>query len=105
MVEGNPEQIIEKFRQNEIKILVTCKALDEGFDLPRIDTGVIVSATASIRQRIQRIGRILRRAPGKYNSKIYTIYVKGIEDSIFSTFKIRDMKGAADDIKNFHLEF
>lgn len=104
-IDGDPELILDKFRRNEINILVTCKALDEGFDLPRIDTGIIVSATSSIRQRIQRIGRVLRRASGKYTSRIYTIYVKNIEDRIFSTFEMKDLKGAATEIKNFHLKF
>jgi len=104
-VEGNPELIIEKFRKGDVNILVTCKALDEGFDLPKIDTGIIVSATSSIRQRIQRIGRILRKAQGKYKSSIYTVYVKNIEDRIFNTFEMKDMKGAADEIKHFHLKF
>lgn len=104
-VDRNRQDIIDDFRKDNIKILVTCKALDEGFDLPRIDTGIIASATASIRQRIQRIGRVLRMAPGKYNSSIYTIYVRGIEDSIFNTFEMRDMKGAANEMKNFHLSF
>ena len=104
-VDGSAKKELDKFRNDETKILVTCKALDEGFDLPKIDTGIIASATASIRQRIQRIGRVLRRSPGKYYSSIYTIYVRGIEDSIFDAFEMKDLKGAAEDIKNFHLEF
>ncbi|MFW5890962.1 MAG: DEAD/DEAH box helicase [bacterium] len=104
-VQGNQELILDKFRNGDFNILVTCKALDEGFDLPKIDTGIIVSATSSIRQRIQRIGRILRRAQGKYSSSIYTIYVKDIEDRIFNTFEMKDMKGAAEEIKHFHLKF
>lgn len=104
-IEGSPKIILDKFRNGEINILVTCKALDEGFDLPQIDTGIIVSATSSIRQRIQRIGRVLRKAQGKYSSSIYTIYVKGIEDRIFTTFEMKDMKGAAEEIKHFHLKF
>lgn len=104
-VKGNSKEDLNKFRNDDINVLVTCKALDEGFDLPKIDTGIIASATASIRQRIQRIGRILRRSPGKYHSTIYTIYVRGIEDDIFDTFELKDLKGASDKIRNFHLSF
>ena len=61
-VEGDTELILDKFRKGDINILVICKVLDEGFDLPKIDTGIILSTTSSIRQRIQRIGRISRKA-------------------------------------------
>ena len=43
----------------------TCRALDEGFDLPDIEVGIFAAMTKSPRQRIQRLGRVLRPADGK----------------------------------------
>ena len=62
-------------------MLVACRAIDEGFDFPRAQVAVIASGTKSIRQRIQRIGRVLRSAPDKEDAIIYTIYLNGLEEA------------------------
>jgi superfamily II DNA or RNA helicase len=62
------------FRRGEIDVLVTCRALDEGINVPDASLAVIVASTASTRQRIQRLGRVLRPWPDKKCAEIYTIY-------------------------------
>lgn len=62
---------ISNYREGKANILVSCRALDEGFDVPESNTGIIVAGTSSVRQWIQRMGRILRRTTGKEFSKIY----------------------------------
>ncbi len=64
---------LSEFYDGTCRILVTCTALDEGLNVPDIEVAVIVSQTMSLRQRIQRVGRALRR--GKKRAKIYTIYI------------------------------
>tara|TARA_B100000401_G_C52757990_1_gene696716 strand:- start:39 stop:1214 length:1176 start_codon:yes stop_codon:yes gene_type:complete len=64
---------LSEFYDGSCKILVTCTALDEGLNVPDIEVAVIVSQTMSLRQRIQRIGRAVRK--GKDKAKIYTIYI------------------------------
>ena len=68
------------FRRGMANCLVTCKALDEGLDVPDIGTAIISSSTASIRQRIQRLGRVLRPSPGKKEAVIFTIYATDLEE-------------------------
>ena len=63
------------YRQGVFNTIVTCRALDEGMNVPETAVAVVASATASNRQRIQRLGRALRPAPGKYMATIYTLYV------------------------------
>ncbi len=67
------------FKSGECEILVACRSLDEGIDVPSADVAVIASASRSTRQRIQRIGRVLRRAPGKSHAHVYTIYLADLE--------------------------
>jgi superfamily II DNA or RNA helicase len=55
-------------------VLVTCRALDEGINVPDASLAVIVASTASTRQRIQRLGRVLRPSAGKQHADIFTIY-------------------------------
>ena len=64
---------MSEFYDGTCRILVTCTALDEGLNVPDIEVAVIVSQTMSLRQRIQRVGRALRK--GKKRAKIYTIYI------------------------------
>jgi superfamily II DNA or RNA helicase len=67
------------FRRGAFDVLVTCRALDEGVNVPETAIAIIASATASTRQRIQRMGRVLRPAPGKSHASIYTIYATDVE--------------------------
>jgi len=96
---------LERYRKGDLNILVTCKALDEGLDVPNTSIGIIAAATSSIRQRIQRVGRILRKAPGKEFSKIYTIYVKGKEERIFTKKEMHELKKSAQKIEEVSLKF
>ena len=57
-----------------IDILITCKALDEGFDYPDVDAVLLLSSSSSTRQRIQRLGRALRVSDDKNDALIVTIY-------------------------------
>ena len=77
------------YRQGVFNVLVTCRALDEGINVPETDVAIIASSTRSIRQRIQRLGRVLRRARGKSRAKIYTIYTSTPEEERLSDEALR----------------
>lgn len=66
--------VLADFQADFFHTLIGCKALDEGFDVPDIDFGVIVSQTKTNRQRIQRLGRTIRKADKKRKPIIYTLY-------------------------------
>ena len=53
---------------------MTCRALDEGLNVPDTSVGIIVASTKSVRQRIQRMGRILRTSEGKEVGSIVTLF-------------------------------
>lgn len=71
--------ILGEYRRGEIDVLVTCRALDEGFNVPETEVGIIAASTATRRQRIQRLGRIVRPAKGKICASIYTLVATGPE--------------------------
>ena len=83
------------FRIGEARILVSCKALDEGLDVPDASIGIVVSATSVNRQRIQRLGRILRKNPGKDMAVLYYIYTRGTSES---GIYLDDLSGVTDEI-------
>ncbi|HEV2404435.1 MAG TPA: helicase-related protein, partial [Ktedonobacterales bacterium] len=52
--------ILERFRAGAYTKLVTGRVLNEGVDIPDCGVAVILSGTATRREYIQRLGRILR---------------------------------------------
>jgi superfamily II DNA or RNA helicase len=71
--------MLGQYRRGEIDVLVTCRALDEGFNVPETEVGIIAASTATRRQRIQRLGRVVRPAKGKTRASIYTLVATGPE--------------------------
>ena len=65
--------VLSDYRQGNIDVLVTCRALDEGFNVPETQVGIIAASTATRRQRIQRLGRVLRPIAGKDQAVVYTL--------------------------------
>jgi superfamily II DNA or RNA helicase len=68
------EENLNNFKNGNLNVLVSCTALDEGFDMPEADGAMILSASSSKRQRIQRMGRVLRITANKQNALIVTVY-------------------------------
>ena len=68
------EENLNNFKAGNLNVLVSCTALDEGFDMPEADGAMILSASSSKRQRIQRMGRVLRITANKQNALIVTVY-------------------------------
>lgn len=66
-------KMIAAYRSGAIEVLVTCRALDEGFNVPETEIGIIAASTATRRQRIQRLGRVLRPSKGKTGATVYTL--------------------------------
>jgi superfamily II DNA or RNA helicase len=65
---------LELFRFGQITKLVTCRALDEGLNVPDAEVAIIAAATTSSRQRIQRFGRVLRATENKEVAVICTLF-------------------------------
>lgn len=57
---------LRRFARGELRALVSARVLNEGLDVPDADVGVFVGATQQgERELVQRLGRLLRPAPGK----------------------------------------
>lgn len=66
---------IEEFNEMPTGILNTSQALDEGADLNGLNLAIVLSNTSSKRQKIQRIGRVIRKEEGKI-SEVFTLVMK-----------------------------
>lgn len=58
-------QILERFSRGDYGAIVTSKVLNEGVDVPEASVAIVVSGSGSVREHVQRLGRILRRRDGK----------------------------------------
>lgn len=68
------------FRLGVYDTLVTCRSLDEGLNVPDASIAVIVASTSSRRQRIQRLGRVLRVADAAKRAIVVTLYATPVEE-------------------------
>lgn len=59
------QTILDLFKTGVYMAIVASNVLNEGVDVPDASVGVILSGSASVREFIQRLGRILRRGEGK----------------------------------------
>lgn len=109
-----PDSIREKgldlFRKGIAKIIVSARSLIEGFNVPEIDVGIIAASSTSVRQRIQSIGRVLRKhktATGEEkNSVIYTLYAHNtVDEEIYRKIDWDKITGVDNNIYYLGLPF
>jgi superfamily II DNA or RNA helicase len=58
-------EILERFARGEYAAVATSKVLNEGVDVPEANVAVVISGSGSVREHVQRLGRVLRRREGK----------------------------------------
>jgi len=59
------KQILENFRSGKWPFLVNSRVLNEGVDVPEANIAVVISGTSTVREHVQRLGRILRKQDNK----------------------------------------
>ena len=69
------EDLQKQFEAGELQGLVAIRCLDEGVDIPAIETAVILASSGNPRQFIQRRGRVLRPHPNKQRATIFDMIV------------------------------
>jgi len=69
------EQNLNDVKTGKHNVIISTRVLDEGYNLPKLDTAIIASGQATPRQTIQRLGRVLRKKDTP--SVLYQLYVIG----------------------------
>ena len=78
------KSFLQGFRNGEYPVLVTSKVLNEGVDVPSAAVGVVFSGSGSVREHVQRLGRILRPSPGKAQAILYELVSAGTSEEYTS---------------------
>lgn len=76
------EVILEDFANGNYQALVAMHCLDEGVDVPSASKAIFMCSSNSSREFIQRIGRVIRRAPNKNHAEIYDLIVRPSRDKL-----------------------
>ena len=76
------KEILEAFNKGDYLALVASKVLNEGVNIPEANVAVILSGSATIREHVQRLGRILRRRQGKEATLYEVVSEDTVEDRI-----------------------
>jgi len=83
---------LKRFKEDEVNILCSTKALNQGFDIPNANIGIICGLTSKALSMVQRIGRLIRFEEGK-TGKIYIIYVKNSQEEKWLNKAVENLKG------------
>lgn len=74
------------FRSGVAQVIVSARSLIEGFNVPAADLGIIIAATSSVRQRVQTLGRLLRRSTAADGSEkqpvLHVLYASQTVDEL-----------------------
>ena len=65
--------ILQGFRSGEYPTLVVSHVLNEGVDVPEARVAILLSGSGSIREYVQRLGRILRKGSGNKQAVLYEV--------------------------------
>ena len=68
--------------------VATSKVLNEGVDIPEANVAIVISGSASVREHVQRLGRILRPRDGK-RAVLYELVTAGTTET-FTSARRRD---------------
>lgn len=68
---------LTRFANGQLAVITAPQVLDEGVDVPAADLAVIVAASRTQRQMIQRMGRVLRRKDDGRLARFAVLFIEG----------------------------
>ncbi|MCA9958911.1 MAG: hypothetical protein KC443_07750, partial [Anaerolineales bacterium] len=71
--------ILDGFRNGQYRAIVTSKVLNEGVDVPEAKVAVVLGGSATAREYVQRLGRVLRKH-GNQEAVLYEVIARGTVD-------------------------
>lgn len=72
-------EYLAAFSDRRLPVLATSRVLNEGVDLPEAEIAIVLSGTSTVREHVQRLGRILRPKEGKQAVLYELVVVASVE--------------------------
>lgn len=79
--------VLERFNSGVYPIVATSRVLNEGVDVPEANVAIVLSGTSTVREHVQRLGRILRKK-GDKQAVLYEVVTRGTTEE-FSSIRRR----------------
>ncbi len=73
---------LERFNSGEYPCMVTSKVLNEGVNIPEANVAIVLSGSGTVREHVQRLGRILRRSKNKRATLYELITADTVEEYV-----------------------
>ncbi len=76
-------EVLLRFNAGTYPIVATSRVLNEGVNVPEANVAVILSGSGSVREHVQRLGRILRKS-GDKEAQLYEVITRGTVEEFTS---------------------
>jgi superfamily II DNA or RNA helicase len=96
------DKALKDFKSGEASVLCSTKALNQGFDVPDAQVGIICGLDSKALQMIQRVGRLLRLSPNKVG-EVIIFYVADSQEEKWLKNSVRNLSNIVwmDDISSY----
>jgi superfamily II DNA or RNA helicase len=75
--------VLEHFHAGTYPAVVTSRVLNEGVDVPAANVGIVLSGSGTVREHVQRLGRLLRKY-GDKQALLYEVVTRGTGEEFTS---------------------
>lgn len=93
---------LEQYRDGKFDVIITTRALDEGYNLPKIGAAIILCGGKNDRQMIQRAGRVLRKK--LVSADIYQVYFRDTVEEEHAVKRYAIVKDSCEEYHEYNIE-
>ncbi len=97
-------EVLRRFADGDLTVISAPNVLDEGIDVPEADLAIILAASNTRRQMIQRMGRVLRKKPDQRLARFVVLYAEStVEDPAQGAHEsfLEEVTDVADEVCSF----
>ena len=76
-------EILLRFNAGTYPIVATSRVLNEGVNVPEANVAIVLSGSGSVREHVQRLGRVLRKS-GDKEATLYEVITRGTAEEYTS---------------------
>jgi superfamily II DNA or RNA helicase len=77
-------EILLRFNSGTYPIVATSRVLNEGVNVPEANVAIVLSGSGSVREHVQRLGRVLRKS-GDKEAVLYEVITRGTVEEFTSS--------------------
>jgi superfamily II DNA or RNA helicase len=77
-------EILLRFNKGDYPIVATSRVLNEGVNVPEANVAIVLSGSGSVREHVQRLGRVLRKS-GDKEAVLYEVITLGTVEEFTSS--------------------